>query len=53
MFYFLILLLYIVGVSYYDWSSWYTSGYQLGVQGRYFLPRAPENIVRVIILHML
>jgi hypothetical protein len=29
---------YFTGISYYDWLSWYKSGYQLGVQGRYFFP---------------
>lgn len=27
-----------IAISFYDWLSWYSSGYQLGVQGRYFFP---------------
>lgn len=26
------------GISFFDWYSWYTQGFQLGVQGRYFFP---------------
>lgn len=36
--------LFFLAVSIYDWLSWYTSSYQLGVQGRYFFP--------VISIHM-
>lgn len=36
---------YFIAICFYDWFSWYTQGYQLGVQGRYFFP--------VIIVHML
>jgi len=38
-------LLYFIAISFYDWMSWYTQKYQLGVQGRYFFP--------VISIHML
>lgn len=31
-------LFYFVAISVYDWLSWYKSGFQLGVQGRYFFP---------------
>lgn len=33
-----IAFLYFLAVSVYDWLSWYQSGFQLGVQGRYFFP---------------
>lgn len=41
----LISLLYFIAISFYDWMSWYTQKYQLGVQGRYFFP--------LISIHML
>jgi hypothetical protein len=31
-------IFFFISISFYDWLSWYTSGYQLGVQGRYFFP---------------
>lgn len=31
-------IIYFGSISYYDWKSWYQTGYQLGVQGRYFFP---------------
>lgn len=37
--------LFFIAISFYDWLSWYSSGYQLGVQGRYFFP--------VISIHMI
>lgn len=38
-------LVYFLALSTYDWMSWYKSGYQLGIQGRYFFP--------TIIIHMI
>lgn len=32
------LLLYFIAISFFDYLSWYTSKYSLGVQGRYFFP---------------
>src|SRR3990167_3822682 len=37
--------LFFIAISFYDWLSWYSSGFQLGVQGRYFFP--------VISIHMI
>lgn len=34
----LIIVVYYISLSFYDWLSWYQSGYQLGIQGRYFFP---------------
>jgi len=31
-------LIYFISISLYDWLSWYTGKYPLGVQGRYFFP---------------
>lgn len=33
-----ILIIYFIGISFYDWYNWYSTGYPLGVQGRYFFP---------------
>lgn len=38
-------IVYFIALSFYDWMLWYTSKYQLGIQGRYFFP--------VISVHML
>lgn len=37
--------IYFVALSYFDWKSWHQTGFQLGIQGRYFFP--------FIIVHML
>ncbi|MBI2617094.1 DUF2142 domain-containing protein [Candidatus Gottesmanbacteria bacterium] len=39
---------YIASIFYYDWFSWYTGGYVLGVQGRYLFPTI--SIYMVILL---
>lgn len=33
-----IAIVYILSIMYYDWFSWYTGGFVLGVQGRYLFP---------------
>lgn len=45
LFLFINAFLFFVSISFYDWLSWHSSGYQLGVQGRYFFP--------VISVHMI
>lgn len=45
LFLFINAFLFFIAISFYDWLSWYSGGYQLGVQGRYFFP--------VISVHMI
>ncbi|MCL4338855.1 DUF2142 domain-containing protein [Patescibacteria group bacterium] len=42
-------LIFYIGVSSYDWMSWYTSGFQLGVQGRYFFPLISSDMLFLLI----
>lgn len=42
-------IVYFVGISLFDWLSWYTTKYQLGVQGRYFFPIICVHMLVVII----
>ena len=42
-------LFYYLAISVYDWLSWYQSGFQLGVQGRYFFPTISVHMVVIII----
>lgn len=42
-------ILYFLAVSVYDWWLWYTSHYQLGVQGRYFFPLISVHMLILIV----
>ncbi len=42
-------LLYFLSISVYDWLSWYKSGFQLGVQGRYFFPLISVQMLTIIV----
>jgi hypothetical protein len=43
------ILFYFVALSTYDWVSWHDSGFQLGVQGRYFFPLISAIMIVVLI----
>ena len=49
--YFLILinLIFFGALAVYDWYSWYTTGYQLGVQGRYYFPLISTHMIILLI----
>lgn len=38
LFYSIVIIIYFIAISLFDYLSWYTSKYSLGVQGRYFFP---------------
>jgi hypothetical protein len=40
---------YFIAICFYDWLSWYTQGYQLGVQGRYFFPVISVHMLLILI----
>ncbi len=42
-------LFYFIAISFYDWMSWYTQKYQLGVQGRYFFPVISVHMMLLLI----
>lgn len=42
-------LFYFIAIVVYDWLSWFQSGFQLGVQGRYFFPLISVQMLVVII----
>lgn len=42
-------ILYFLAISYYDWLSWYTSHFPLGVQGRYFFPLISSQMVILLL----
>ncbi len=41
--------IYFISISFYDWLSWYTSTYPLGVQGRYFFPVISTHMLILLI----
>ncbi len=42
-------ILYFGAISYYDWLSWYTNHFPLGVQGRYFFPLISSQMVILLL----
>lgn len=42
-------LIYFISLSFFDWSSWYTTTYQLGIQGRYFFPLISVHMLILLI----
>ena len=42
-------LFYFAAISVYDWLSWYKSGFQLGVQGRYFFPLISVHMLTIVL----
>lgn len=40
---------YFISISVYDWLSWYRSGFQLAVQGRYFFPLISFHMIAIIL----
>lgn len=40
---------YFIAISVYDWLSWYQTGFQLGVQGRYFFPLISTQMCIILI----
>ncbi len=49
LFLFITAFLFFTAVSFYDWLSWYSSGYQLGVQGRYFFPLISIHMIILLL----
>ncbi len=49
--YFMIIIniIFFLGLSVYDWYSWYTTKYQLGIQGRYYFPVISSHMVIIMI----
>lgn len=46
---FILLVLYTLQLLVYDWVSWYKSGFQLGIQGRYFFPLISVEMLMLFI----
>jgi len=42
-------LIFFLGISFYDWLSWYSQKYPLGVQGRYFFPLISSHMVILLL----
>ncbi len=42
-------LFYFMAISVYDWLSWYKSGFQLGIQGRYFFPLISVQMLTILL----
>lgn len=42
-------LIYFIALSFFDWSSWYKTTYQLGIQGRYFFPLISVHMLILLI----
>ncbi len=42
-------LFYFIAIVVYDWLSWFQSGFQLGVQGRYFFPLISIHMIIIML----